>query len=181
MWKLSCFLQRRFRFAAASSRSSVITWPQIDKHQFPLRPPGNSTTSGFVSYWFWDLRPALRGLYKIDNAERFCACFLLSLNDNNHVPLYTAMFVRSICSKVRERTTLTAEFDDIAFRVDSGIISGYIQFRTGYLRDTFDWVKEHASVWLIDTYGPVYYETNSSVIGHHTIKAWQAIIHATLE
>lgn len=91
------------------------------------------------------------------------------------------MFVREISSKVREQTQLAVEFDDIAFRIDSGLICGYIQFRTGCLCDVLDWVKEHASVWLIDSYGPVYFETNSSVIGHHTIKAWQMIIHATVE
>ena len=134
-----------------------------------------------VSYWFWDLRPALQGTFKVDNSERFCAHFLLSLNSDNHVPLYTAMFVRNICSIVRERTNLTVDFDDVAFRIDSGLICGYIQFRTGCLRAVLDWVKEHTTVWLIDSYGPVYFETNSTVISHHTIKAWQAIIHAAVE
>lgn len=167
--------------ASIITESRTIKPNQIDERRFPLCPPGSSATSGFVSYWFWDLRPALRGTFKVDNTERFCACFLLSLNNDNHVPLYTAIFVRDICSKVRERTNLTVELDDIAFRVDSGIISGYIQFRAGCLREVFDWVKEHASIWLIDSYGPVYFETNSTVIGHHTIKAWQAIIHAAVE
>lgn len=93
-----------------------------------------------------------------------------------------AIFLRDICSKVRERTELTAEFDDIAFRVDSGIISGYVQFKTGCLRDVLGWVKEYATLWTgVDSYGPIYFETNSTVIGHHTIKAWQAIIHANVE
>ena len=117
----------------------------------------------------------------MDNTERFCAHFLLSLNADNHVPLYTAMFVRDLCSKVRERTHLAVDFDDIAFRIDSGVICGYVQFRTACLRAVLDWVKEHATLWLIDSYGPVYFETNSTVIGHHTIKAWQAIIHAAVE
>ena len=160
---------------------SIVTRRQIDECRFPLRPPGNLATSGYISYWFWDLRPALRGTFKIDNTDRFCAHFLLSLNDDNHVPLYTAMFVRDICSKVRERTHLTVEFDDIAFRIESGLICGYIQFRTECLRDVLDWVNEHATIWLIDSYGPVYFEINSTVIGHHTIKAWQAIIHGAVE
>jgi hypothetical protein len=118
----------------------------------------------------------------VDNSERFCAHFLLSLNGDNHVPLYTAMFLRDICSMVRERTQLDVELDDIAFRIGyDGLICGYIQFRTGCLRDIYDWVKEDASLWLIDSYGPVFYETNSSVIGHHTIKAWQEIVHAAVE
>jgi len=91
------------------------------------------------------------------------------------------MFVRDLCSKVRERTHLAVDFDDIAFRIDSGVICGYVQFRTACLRAVLDWVKEHATLWLIDSYGPVYFETNSTVIGHHTIKAWQAIIHAAVE
>ena len=37
------------------------------------------------------------------------------------------------------------------------------------------------SLWLIDAYGPVYFETTSLVVGHHTIKVWQAMIHATIE
>ena len=134
-----------------------------------------------MSYWFWDLRPALQGTFKVDNTERFCARFLLSLSDDNHIPLYAAMFVRDICSKVRQRTQLAVEFDDITFRVDSGIISGYIQFRTGDLRNVLDWVREYATLWLIDLYGPVYFKTNSTVIGHHTIKAWQTIIHTAVE
>ena len=117
----------------------------------------------------------------MDNNERFCAHFLLSLDGDNHVPLYTAMFVRDICSIVRNRTHLTVDLDDIAFRIDSGIICGYVQFRTGCLRAVLDWVKEHATVWLNDSYGPVYFESNSNVIGHHIIKAWQVIIYAAVE
>ena len=134
-----------------------------------------------MSYWFWDLRPALRGTVKIDNNDRFCAYFLLSLNSDNHVPLHLAAFVHDICSKVRERTDLDVDIDDIGFRVDSGTICGYLQFRTGDLRGVWEWVQEHGTLWLIDLYGPIYFETNSSVIGHHIIKAWQVIIQATIE
>jgi hypothetical protein len=91
---------------------------------------------------------------------------------------YKGMFVRDICQKVRKQTDLVVEFDDIAFRVDSGIIS---EFRTGCLRIVFDWVKVHASILLIDLYGPVYCETNADVIGHLKTNAWQAIIHASVE
>ena len=117
----------------------------------------------------------------MDNTERFCAHFLLSLNGNNHVPLYMAMFLCDICSMVRERTQLDVELDDIAFCIGYSLICRYIQFQTRCLRDIYDWVKKHASLWLIDSYGPVCFETNSSVIGHHTIKAWQAIVHATVK
>ena len=164
-----------------SERGRVTTRRQVDEHRFPLRHPGNLATSGYISYWFRDLRPALRGTFKTDNTERFRACFLLSLNNDNHVPLYMAAFVRDICSKVWERANLTVEPDVIAFCIDSGLVCGYIQFRTESLRSVLDWVIEHATLWLIDLYGPAYFETNSTAIGHHTIKAWQAIIHSTVE
>jgi hypothetical protein len=37
------------------------------------------------------------------------------------------------------------------------------------------------SLWLIDAHGPVYFETTLLVVGHHTIKVWQAMIHAAIE
>lgn len=84
-------------------------------------------------------------------------------------------------NSLTEQTNLALELDDIAFCVNSGIISGYIQFKIGFLREVFDWVKEHATLWLIDSYGPVYFGTNSTITSHHTIKGWQAIIHTTVE
>ena len=41
------------------------------------------------------------------------------------------------------------EFDEIAYRIDSGLVCGYIQFRAGCLREVWDWVMEHGSLWLI--------------------------------
>ena len=101
---------------------------------------------------------------------------------SHHLPLHLAHFVRDICSKAYQRTEIgSLEFDEIAYRIDSGLVCGYIQFRAGCLREVWDWVMEHGSLWLIDRYGPVYFETTSHIIGHHTIKAWQAIIHAAVK
>jgi hypothetical protein len=139
------------------------------------------TTTGYIAYWFWDLSSALRGTIKVENAHRFCAHFLLSLDSDNHGPLHLAVFIRDICSKVRKRTSFGAEIDDIAFRISSGFISGYIQWRTPCLRDIQEWIPQHASLWLTDLHGPVHFETNSSVIGHHTMKAFHTIIQDAVE
>jgi len=71
---------------------------------------------------------------------------------------------------------LTVQLDDIAFHVDSGLICGYIKWQTPRLQDIQGWVLEHGTLWITDIHGPVYFETNSSVIGHHTIKAWHAMV-----
>lgn len=159
----------------------LLTRTQIDEKKFPICPPGKLTTPGFVAYWFWDLRPALRGSVKVDDKERFCAYFLLSLNGDNHLPLHIAVFLCNICRKVRKRTDFSVELDDIGIKIQSGgIISGYVQFRTDCLRSVQEWVEQR-SLWMIDAYGPVHYETTSNIIGHHTILAWQTIICATVE
>jgi len=75
----------------------------------------------------------------------------------------------------------SVEFDEIAYCIDSGLICGYIQFRAGCLREVWDWVREYGSLWLIDRYSPVYFETTLLIVGHHTIKAWQAMIHAAVK
>lgn len=123
----------------------------------------------------------MRSTVKVDNTERFCARFLLSLDGENHGPLHLAKFIHDLCSKVRDRTQSTIELDDIAFRINSGLISGYIQWRAGHLRDVQAWVLEHGTLWLTDIHGPVYFETDSSVIGHHTIKAWHTMIQDAIE
>ena len=154
---------------------------QIDERHFPIYPPRSLTSPGYVAYWFWDLRAALKGTGKVDNTERFCARFLLSLDNDNHCPIHVAVFIREICSKVQDRTRLTIELDDIAFRISAGMVSGYIQWRTGHLHDIHEWVLQHGTLWLTDTHGPIYFETTSSVIGHYTIKAWHTIIEDAIE
>ena len=150
---------------------------QIDERRFPICPPPVFPTPGYIAYWFWDLRTILRGTIPVENStHHFCACFLLSLDGDHHIPLRLAIFIRTICSKVRKRTALTVELDDIAYRIDSGLVSGCIQWRTAHLHDIHTWVLEHGSLWLTDIHGPVYFETNSSVIGHNTIQAWHTII-----
>ena len=155
----------------------------MDEDRFPIHPFDDVTTSsGYVGYWTWELRPALRGTTNLDNLGRFCAHFLLSLEGDDHLPLQLAHFVRDIYSKARKRTEIgTVEFDEIAYRIDSGLVCGYIQFRAGFIHEVWDWVREYGSLWLTDAYGPVYFKTMSHIIGHHTIKAWQAMIHVAIE
>ena len=75
----------------------------------------------------------------------------------------------------------TVKFDEIAYRIESNIICGYIQFRVDRLNDVWCWVTECSTNWLFGTDGPVFFETTSHVIGHHTIKVWQALITPAIE
>ena len=98
------------------------------------------------------------------------------------MPLHLAHFVRDVYSKARNRTEMgTVKFDEIAFRIESNIVCGYIQFRVGRLYDVWGWVQEYSSNWLFGADGPVFFETTSHVVGHHTIKVWQALITPAVE
>jgi hypothetical protein len=135
-----------------------------------------------MGYWTWELQPALKGIARLDNLDPFCVYFLLSLEGDNHLPLHLAHFVRDVASKVRKRMEIgTSEFDEIAPRIDSGVICGYIQFRTGCMAEVWDWMREHGTLWIASSYGPVHFETNSFIVGHHGIKAWQGMIHAAVQ
>lgn len=101
--------------------------------------------------------------------------------NDNHLPLHLAHFVRDIYSKARKRTEIGAvEFDEIAYRVDAGLTCGYVQFRAGCMREVWDWVKCRGSLWF-DTDGPVYFETTSLIVGNHTVKLWQGMIREVVE
>ena len=101
----------------------------------------------------------------------------MSSENGNHLPLDLAHFVRDIYSKIRKRTGIGAvEFDEIAHRVDLGVICGYVQFRTGYTRQVWGWVVHCGLLW-IDADGPTYFETTSLIVGNHTVKLWQGMMH----
>ena len=81
----------------------------------------------------------VRGIASLDGLGRFCAYFLLSLGGGSHLPLHLAHFVHNICSKTYKRMEIgTVEFDEITYRIDSGLICGYIQFRAECLGEVWD-------------------------------------------
>ena len=107
----------------------------MDEERLPIHPCSDLTTSGYVGYWTWEFHPALRGTATLDNLGRFCTYLLLSLEDDNRLPSHLAHFVRDVYSKAKKWTEIgTVEFDEIAYRVESGLICGYIQFQAGCLR-----------------------------------------------
>ena len=114
----------------------------------------------------------------MDANDRFCAHFLLSIVNDDHVPLNLATFVHHLCRTVRKRSDFAVELDDIGFTIEAGIICGYVQWRTGWLRSILDWTRSISELWLTDLYGPVYYETNALIINHDTLKAWHRLVVA---
>ena len=139
-----------------------------------MRPP-----YPYLAYWYWDLRPALGGIGKFDLNDRFCAHFLLSIEDGNHdLPEYLALFVHNLCHMVRKRSEHAVELDDIGFVIDGSFVCGYLQFRTGWLRSVFEWSRSVSELWLNDLYGPVYYETNALILNGDMLKAWHKLIVA---
>lgn len=83
----------------------------------------------YLAYWYWDLRPALGGVGKVGLDRRFSAHFLLSLEDGNHnVPKYIALFIHTLCRKVRKRSGCAVELDDVGFAIDDSLICGYVGF-----------------------------------------------------
>ena len=118
----------------------------------------------------------MQGIAKVDANDRFCAHFLLSITDDNHIPFYLATFVHDLCRTVRRRTDLSVELDDIWFTIEAGLICGYIQWRTGWLRSILDWTRSTSDLWLTDLYGPIYYETNAFIVNHDALKAWHRLV-----
>ena len=74
-------------------------------------------------YRYWDLRPALEGVGEVNLDHRFCAHFLLSIEDGNHNVLGNiTLFVHTLCCKVRKRSDYAAELDDIGFVIDDSFV-----------------------------------------------------------
>ena len=131
----------------------------------------------YLVHWYWDLRPALRGVGKVDRSDRFCAHFLLSVTDRNHnLPEHIALFVHTLCRTVRRRSEFAVELDDIGFTIDGPHVCGYVQFRTNWLRSVMEWSRSVADLWLTDVYGPVYYETNALICNGDTLAAWHQLV-----
>jgi hypothetical protein len=114
----------------------------------------------------------------VDVNDRFCAHFLLSIGDDNHIPLNLATFVHDLCQMVRKRSDIPVELDDIGFTIEAGTICGYVQWRTGWLRSILDWTRSIGDLWLTDLYGPVYYETNALIVSYDALKAWHRLVVA---
>ena len=131
----------------------------------------------YLAYWYWELRPALREIPKVDANDRFCAHFLLSVQDYNHIPMNLAEFLHDLCRAVRKRCHLYVELDDIGVSFDGGFVCGYLQWR-GELRSTLEWRDRVSQLWLTDPYGPVYYETNALIVSHDMLKAWHTLVLA---
>ena len=117
------------------------------------------------------------GVGKADLDPRFCAHFLLSVEDGNHnLPEHIALFIHTLCSKVRKRTDHAVELDDIGFVIDGSFVCGYLQFKTSWLPSVFDWSRSISDLWLTDLYGPVFYETNALILNSDMLKAWHKLI-----
>ena len=155
---------------------------QVDEREFPI---GETVVDlerspyPYLAYWYWDLRPAIGGVGKVDLDHRFSAHFLLSIEDGNHnVPENIALFVHTLCCKVRKRSDYAVELDDIGFIINDSFVCGYIQFKTGWLRSVFEWSRSVSDLWLTDLYGPVFYETNALILNGDMLKAWHKLIVA---
>lgn len=92
------------------------------------------------------------------------------------MPELLALFVHTLCRKVRKRTEYAVEVDDIGFVIDGSFVCGYLQFRTGWLRSVLEWSRSVSDLWLTDLYGPVLYETNALILNSDMLKAWHKII-----
>ncbi|KAF9641914.1 hypothetical protein BDM02DRAFT_3125003, partial [Thelephora ganbajun] len=83
---------------------------QVDEREFPIEGGGVDPRWApypYLAYWHWDLHSALGGIGKVDLNDRFCAHFLLSIEDSNHdVPEHLTLFVHTLCCMVRERSDL---------------------------------------------------------------------------
>ena len=100
----------------------------VNKRQFPIFDDAKLPKVPHLAYWYWDLRPALPGIAKMDANDRFRAHFLLSITDDDHIPFYLASFVhRDLYRMVRRRTDLSVELDDVGFTIKAGLICGYIR------------------------------------------------------
>ena len=161
-----------FFFFSFSSQPDEVDFPIVEGNaDFNRRP------YAYLGYWHWDLRPALWGVGKLDYGERFCAKFLLSIEDGNHdLPELLAHFVHKLACKVRKRSEVDVELDDIAFTVSGPFICGYIQFKATWLRSILEWTALVSDLWLTDQYGPVYYQTNALIINNDTLKAWHHLV-----
>ena len=130
----------------------------------------------YLAYWYWKLRPALREVPKVDAKNRFCAHFLLSIHDYNHIPLNLTRFIHDLCRAVRRRCDLDVELDDVGVSFGGGFVCGYLQWRGGCLRPTLKWRSRVSQLWLTDPYGPVYYESNALIVSHDMLKAWHTLV-----
>ena len=111
------------------------------------------------------------GIGKFDLNDRFCAYFLLPIEDGNYdVPKHLAPFVHSPCRMVRKRSDRTVELDDISFVIDGSFVCGYLQFRMAWLCSVFEWSGSISELWLTDLYGPIYYETNALISNSDMLK-----------
>jgi len=104
-----------------------VPWPQPRAVPYP-----------YLAHWHWHLRPALAGVEKADLNDRFCAHFLLSIEDGNHdVPGHLALFVH-------KRSDFPVELDDIGLVIGEPLIYGYVQFRTCWLCSVLEWLMSMA-------------------------------------
>ena len=143
---------------------------------FPIVDGVKQQAVPYMAYWYWDLRPALRDVPKVDGNDRFCAHFLLSIQDDNHIPMNLAKFLHDLCQSVRKRCDLEVELDDIGVSFDGNFVCGYVQWRGGWLRSTLEWRDRVSSLWVTDPYGPIYYETNALIVSHDMLKAWYTLV-----
>jgi len=144
---------------------------------FPVTDVVKQQDVPYLAYWCWKLRPALREVPKVDGNDRFCAHFLLSIQENNHIPMNLAMFLHHLCQSVRKRCNdQSVELDDVGVSFSGGFVCGYFQWRGGWLRSTLEWRDRVSQLWLTDPHGPVYYETNALIVSHDMLKAWQTLV-----
>ena len=96
----------------------ILPFRQVDEDWFPIHPFDDVTTSsGYVGYWTWEHCPALRGTMNLDNLGCFCTHFICNIYSK-----------ACKCTEIR-----TVEFDEIANRIDSGLVCGHIQFQLGFI------------------------------------------------
>ena len=153
---------------------------QVDERELPIGKgvvDPNRNPYPYLAYWYWDLRSALRGIGKAGLSDRYCARFLLSIEDGN-MPGNLTLFVHNLCGMVRKRSDLSVELDDIGFAIDGLFICGYVQFRTDWLRSVLDWSRSVSDLWLTDLYRPIYYETNALILSGDMLKAWHGLVVA---
>ena len=135
----------------------------------------------YLTCWHLDLHPALRGVAKVDLNDCFHAPFLLSVEDGNHnIPEHLALFVHTLCHKVRERSEFAVELGDIGFTIVDSYVCGYIQFRPGWLCSASEWLRSVSDLWVTDLYGLVYDETNTLIVSSDMLRAQHPLVTAAV-
>ena len=89
-----------------------------------------------------------------------------------------AKFLHDLCQYVLKRCDLVVELEDVGVYFDGGFVYGCVQWRGGWLRSILEWRDRVSELWLTDSYGPVYFETNAHIVNHDMLKAWHTLVLA---